>query len=200
MQIVNFGCGPFADPGCINIDGSLTALIARIPLPAGLFAGKKRYIEGFRRGQVVYCRGSKLNFPANSLDGFYCSHVLEHIERSEVIQMLPRIKRWLKPGAWIRIVLPDLRKLAESYVRRDANADEFVKLTHLSTGGMSTTQWKFGHSYHRWMYDADSFSEILSAAGFTEVTQREFGKSADPHLAELDLPERAEGSLYLEGR
>ncbi len=48
MTIVNFGCGADPSPGCVNVDGSLTVLLARLPIPASLFGARARFVAAIR--------------------------------------------------------------------------------------------------------------------------------------------------------
>lgn len=50
---------------------------------------------------------------------------------------------------------------------------------------------------HQFGYDAETLEFVLRNAGLENVTQQVFGRSADP-VMRLDLPERAEESLYME--
>lgn len=49
-------------------------------------------------------------------DLVYSSHFLEHIPYAKVIDFLNEILRILKPGGVVRLVLPDLENMANSYV------------------------------------------------------------------------------------
>jgi predicted SAM-dependent methyltransferase len=39
----------------------------------------------------------------------------EHVARQNCVDLLRRVRTWLKPGGVLRIVLPDLRLLADKY-------------------------------------------------------------------------------------
>lgn len=43
---------------------------------------------------------------------------------------------------------------------------------------------------HKWMYDAESLIGYLEAAGFHEVAQMEFCRSAIPGIEEVERPDR----------
>ena len=57
-----------------------------------------------------------LPYANNSIDAVYHSHLLEHIDRTEVKVFLMEIFRVLKPNGVQRIVVPDLYFLCKSYV------------------------------------------------------------------------------------
>ena len=53
-----------------------------------------------------------------SVDVLYSSHFLEHIPRKRVRKFLSECFRVLKPGAQIRLVLPDLEEICREYLRQ----------------------------------------------------------------------------------
>lgn len=93
-RLANIGCGATIHPAWENYD-----------LAPG--------IPGVRRIDLL--RG--LPFPDASYDGIYCSHVLEHLPRQRVGNILREFRRALRPGATLRIVVPDLEMIAELYLR-----------------------------------------------------------------------------------
>lgn len=67
--------------------------------------------------------------PDGSCAAVYSSHVLEHLSRSDGAGMLRECRRVLMPGGVIRIVVPDLEKIARDYlacVEKGLAGDEFV--------------------------------------------------------------------------
>jgi hypothetical protein len=52
---------------------------------------------------------------------------------------------------------------------------------------------------HKWAYDFATLEFLLGRYDFCEIQQQEFGRSVLPTLC-IDNPERACGSLYVEGR
>jgi len=57
-----------------------------------------------------------LPFPDNSYDGVYCSHFLEHISINDVARMLGEMRRVLKSGGILRVVVPDLEYQSKLYL------------------------------------------------------------------------------------
>jgi hypothetical protein len=199
--IVNFGCGANPAPsasGYINIDGSLTVLLARLPLPASVFGSRADFIRVLRANRIRYGTASQLKFPEGSLDGFYSSHVLEHLSKRDCEDLLIRVHKWLKPSGVLRVALPDLRRFAKAYLAGATNASQFVAATHLAPDGLTWWEMLFGHSQHRWMYDAASFSKLLADIGFREVKECEMNQGRLPALSCLDIPSRQAESFYIE--
>jgi predicted SAM-dependent methyltransferase len=58
-----------------------------------------------------------LPFADEAIDVVYCSHVLEHLSRQEAASLLGQMRRVLRPGGVIRVVVPDLETLAREYLR-----------------------------------------------------------------------------------
>jgi Methyltransferase domain len=196
MTIVNFGCGAAPGRDCLNIDGSPTVLLARLPIPARLFGERARYVVAIRDYKVRFATARRLRFKDESLDGFYSSHTLEHLARAECEDLLSRLRIWLKPGGMLRVVLPDLKSLAASYACGDIDADTFVNHTHLADARGQII--KLGYSVHRWMYDRESFMALLERLRYRRVHDSSFGVSDLPQLAALDLEDRRDGSFYVE--
>jgi hypothetical protein len=87
--IVNFGCNQDARPGHINIDGSPTVLLARyLPLPARFFGPTRvSFVEAVRTLKVRHVTAKHLAMRPHSVDGFYASHVLEHMPREQCVTL-----------------------------------------------------------------------------------------------------------------
>jgi hypothetical protein len=197
-KIVNFGCGPSPSAGVLNIDGSPTVLLARLPLPAVAFGSRKEFIAAVRQHGVRYGLGRTIAFADRSLDGFYTSHTLEHMSRGQCVSLLSKVRCWLKPSGILRVVLPDLRRFNTQYAEGEFDADKFIQSMHLAIDGMPWWKMIFGHAYHRWMYDASTFSKLLSELGYSNVRQCVYGEGKVPGLVRLDLPERRSESFYIE--
>jgi hypothetical protein len=199
--IVNFGCGANPAPstsGYINIDGSLTVLLARLPLPSSAFRSRADFIRVLRANHIRYGTASHLRFPECSLDGFYASHVLEHLSKHDCENLLFRVHKWLKPSGVLRVALPDLRRFARAYLEGATDASQFVAATNFAPDGRSWWEMLFGHSQHRWMYDAASFSRLLADLGFREIKEYEMNQGRLPALSCLDIPSRQAESFYIE--
>lgn len=65
---------------------------------------------------------------AGHCQAIYTSHVLEHLCREDCDRALANTFRYLSPGGVLRIVVPDLRALAEAYLAHDGPeaAHEFM--------------------------------------------------------------------------
>jgi hypothetical protein len=89
-------------------------------------------------------------------------------------------------------------RFARSYVAGTIEAPQFVASTGLSSDGRHWWEILLGHSQHRWMYDAASFSRLLAKLNFREIKECEMGTGRSPELGRLDIPSRQEESFYIE--
>ncbi len=200
---LNLGCGPNAPSGWVNVDGSWNAWfthhkqLRRMLELIGVIHSKNQGAK-WNVSPVVHDLKKRLPFPDNTFSAIYASHVLEHLYRSQAQQLLDECRRVLKPGGVARIVVPDLHSLVEDYLtcRRDgdkAAADTLnERLAFRSpappSGNIFTRSyaiWKDFHS-HKWMYDSDSLTHYLEAAGFREVSRKEFLRSEICGIEEVE--------------
>lgn len=182
----------------MNIDGSLTVLLAKLPVPARLFGGRAQFVAAIRDHQINFGTARRVRFTDASIDAFYTSHTLEHLPRADCLDLLVRVRNWLKPGGVLRVVLPDLKRLARDYVSGEIAADTFVTETYLASEGSRYGPFVLGHAEHRWMYDGESFAALLDRLGYRDVRSASFGTSLLPELASLDVEGRRDGSFYVE--
>jgi len=59
-------------------------------------------------------------YPDNYFEQVFTSHMVEHIPSRKIEQTIVEINRVMKPGGILRILTPDLRKLATAYVNNDS--------------------------------------------------------------------------------
>src|SRR5579884_1880181 len=93
-RLVNLGCGSSFHPAWLNIDQWAPGTA----------------IQG-------HDLGNGIPLPDQSADVVYHSHVLEHFERKDAQQFLKDCYRVLKPNGIIRVVVPDLERIARLYLR-----------------------------------------------------------------------------------
>ncbi len=200
IKIVNFGCGPSPALGVYNIDGSLTVLLACLPLPAAIFGSRREFVTVVRKNKIRFGLDRHIKFASCSLDGFYTSHALEHMPRERCEALLARVRSWLKPSGVLRVALPDLKQFASSYTADECDADDFVRQIGLAVDARPWWSIAFGHAQHRWMYDVCSFSRLLCHLGYRDVRQCLYGEGKMPDVALLDLRARRTESFYVEAQ
>ena len=80
---------------------------------------RKRWtvLDAAPKSPIQYDLNSRRNFPIddNSVDNYYASHVLEHVDTFLLPFVFSEIHRTLKPFGRVRIVVPDIRVGIERY-------------------------------------------------------------------------------------
>jgi len=99
QRLVNFGCGTVFHSAWINFDA----------WPAA---------PGIQRLDVR----SPVWLPNDAVDMCYSSHLLEHLAPTEAVRFLREQCRILKPGGVIRVAVPDLGRLCETFVDCETRA------------------------------------------------------------------------------
>jgi len=135
-----------------------------------------------------------LNCEDNHWDGVYTEHALEHIYPDRVLAMLKEIHRTLKPKAWVRVIVPDIKKYVEYYNGKPSHK-LFERYSPRASGIRSVSQ----HHLHYSLWDIELMAECLQLAGFKVVEPRTLNVGADPRLLK-DAPAREYESLYIEGQ
>jgi predicted SAM-dependent methyltransferase len=95
MELLNIGCGKRFHSAWTNIDIK----------PADPAVMACNILEG-------------LPFDSNSFDGVYHSHVLEHLSKAEGERLLRECLRVLKPSGVLRVAVPDLERIARTYLEK----------------------------------------------------------------------------------
>ncbi|MBP9817941.1 methyltransferase domain-containing protein [Candidatus Shapirobacteria bacterium] len=193
---VNLGCGPSGIDGWTNLDWGMLPLLNKLGFVNKLVdwgflsSGYKTKWPVFKLFDIR----KKLPFADNSVDFVYCSHVLEHFENEEAINILWEIKRILKTDGMARIVLPDVKKIALGYVDARKINEEFWGYDKQVLVGWR--RWFIRG--HRWMYDVDEIKSTLEKAGFKKNTIVSFKKGKTPDISLLDVAGYSNISLYVE--
>lgn len=113
--------------------------------------------------QDVNCDIAKLPFESNYADELQAHHVLEHIHRSEALNVVSEWYRVLKSGAKLVLELPCLDKMAELIVKGEKN----IRLTLLGLYG--DPRDKRPNMDHKWGYSKAELTELLSGVGFKDI-------------------------------
>jgi SAM-dependent methyltransferase len=223
---LNLGCGLKAHPNWINVDGSWNARLARRPLlrktlaSLGLLQAEKAQIP-WGRDIFIHDIRKPLPFPNDSADVVYASHVLEHLYREEGQQLARESFRVLHPGGIIRIVVPDINTIVREYQGERPYGELAAREKNLPPADLLNERllmrWPSPskrnliyrvyealedfHS-HKWMYDVQSLSSLLSSVGFVDIESKTYGESAIPHIAEIEDASRIlnGGGICVEAR
>jgi predicted SAM-dependent methyltransferase len=179
ISLLNLGCGPHVFPGWVNADD---------------YAFKRGLRERSFRPNWRLDITRPWRCLANHWDGVFTEHVLEHVSYSQAIFVLRECLRTLKPGAWLRISVPDLGAYVSLYEGRQSRP-EFASFPHPAIGLSFLTQMHL----HRSVWDGGLMVRVLTELGFADARAVAFGVGADPRLIRDD-PDKAHESLYVEAR
>jgi predicted SAM-dependent methyltransferase len=170
---LNLGCGVDLLSGWINVDNvfDLKDLELGEKTKKGIF--KKVKVPK----DVVFIRAdiNNLPFKDNYADFVMLDNVLEHIEIAKVVPVLKEIRRVMKKGATLRIIVPSIDGMIKEYLQitlgTDFHAQKYVDFLLLIMG----SQIHEGH-YHKCLFNANFLNVVLSSAGFKNGTLFQINK------------------------
>jgi predicted SAM-dependent methyltransferase len=216
MIKLNLGCGSVRPLGWVNTDSSLNALLQRIPF-IGKSMSKLLGKVAYDSNNLVYMNLNKnWNYADNSVDIVYASHLFEHLCLQSANLFLSEAYRCLKPGGVIRIVVPDLYKIALKYLEEyNTNSIEdpttfIMWAINMHREGQYGTPSFFkkiiyemqGYPHqHKYMYDAKSLSLKFKYHGFNNIHSLEYGISN--YISDIKDVEGAKESylsVYIEAK
>ncbi len=200
---LNLGCGNQVIQGWINVDYSLGAKFAKIPLFR--IINKKLHLFDLDWDKRIFIHNLTKKFPwkNNTIDIIYSSHTLEHFTYEEGCFFLTECHRILKHNGIIRIVVPDLQVFVKEYIDGKLCADQFIaKLGVLSGNSKNPIKNFLSHFIqfpHKCMYDTQTLLNLLNYIGFDAVSKKEFN-SAIEDIKQIENKKRTEKAVIVEGR
>src|SRR5262249_37961921 len=158
--------------GWLNFDASPTLRFERSPIGFLYTRNSQRFPKAVRYGDIV--RG--LPISSDSVQGLYCSHVLEHLSLADCDRALANSAACLRRGGIFRIVLPDLEQIVRDYVADSSPsaAPNFMYASGLGREARSrgisglVKEW-IGNSAHLWMWDERSLAARLREHAFVDI-------------------------------
>ena len=137
-----------------------------------------------------------------SLEVIYHSHFLEHLSDTDGRALLIECYRCLRPGASMRIVVPDLELWCKNYVLRKAEFFDWYRHTSLNRDleRYKTCGAVFMGMIYNWDhnmgYDLETLSWQLSETGFREINRSIWGHSQN--IPSIEILEAADSDRRLE--
>jgi predicted SAM-dependent methyltransferase len=175
---VDLGCGPNTDPSFCNVD----------------------YL--WRPDVDICCDVTRgIPLPDAYASGIFSEHMLEHITLEQGMALLRDCRRVLRPGAVLRVVVPDGGLYLSAYNTgapmpyAASDASNFP----IATPMVSVNRIMRNHG-HLFIWDCETLSLALRSAGFSEVARQEFGLGWDIALATRDSQHRRIESMYVDAR
>jgi predicted SAM-dependent methyltransferase len=172
----------------------------------------------YARGQRIRrydCR-TKLPFPDGSIEIVHAEHFLEHIDRYEHAEpLLIECLRCLKPGGFLRLVVPDGEAYINAYHSKDWQQITRLRPLQAMEDGtyydplfdrtMVSQMDVLNVVFHQWgehyyAYDYQTLEKILGRCGFSSVSRCSYVQSSHPEWATIspELAGRSSYSLYIE--
>lgn len=196
--ITNVPFSMIGDPPCVGqptaAEAKPSALPAVLPSPLRLDLGAAAVkTPGFLSVDVRSDSGAEIisdmiDLPkslAGRVDTIRCRHALEHLDSTEARRALQTWKRFLKPGAELNVIVPDLEFHAGQFLGRQTSSfpDQhnhamagFYGWCGADRGG---NQW----DNHRWGYSFETLRLVLEEFGYTNITRATEGTDTEPwHL------------------
>ena len=208
---VNIGCGNTPHEGWVNFDNSPAIKLANSPILYFLAKLLKllskeqiKNVEWNKKNKIIFADAAKkLPLSNNSVECIYSSHMVEHLSRKQVLIFLREASRILKSDGILRIAVPDLQIVANKY-SAEGDADSFMEEILVEAPPINSLKEKLillitGYRHHQWMYDGKSITLLLKNAGFKNVRVLAKGETLIKNSNGLDLYERCESSVYVEG-
>lgn len=198
MHYLHLGCFDQPTDGWYNTDITPHIFISKIPcLPWVLrklsVLDEKRYLQHktgiFRNIHYVDLR-RRLPFKDNSVDAVFSSHVIEHLYIYESNYLFKEILRILRPGGWVRFVLPDLENIVNQF--QPQSPELFLESIYENINP------SLAKNQHHWMFTAPYLSRLLECIGFKNIKQKKYQESECELFIPLD--NRPENSFYLEAQ
>lgn len=191
---LHIGCGPGHLRGWINID------VHPAPLALNVLRG--------------------LPFEAASADFVFVSHLLEHLFfPGDVKPFLQQVRRVLAPGGVVRIVVPDVEQCIAAYANNDRSffgsrretwswwPENPTRLEDFLAYAGAGPEPAYLFESHKYGYDFETLSRVLTDAGFTSIVQSSYMQSAHKELQVDDVSSVAKAkygdkyySLFVEAK
>ncbi len=128
----------------------------------------KKYIVGYKHLDVIdfehvdfVCDTRKLSMIEDeSVSEIYACHILEHVERNEVVEVLREWNRVLKVDGVLRVAVPDFESVVAEYQEKK----DLQCFQGLLYGGQT-----YDYNYHHVAFDFIVLNAFLMEAGFSGV-------------------------------
>lgn len=112
-------------------------------------------------------------FKDNSVDEIYACHVLEHVGRKQVDNVIREWNRILKVGGIVRISVPDFDAVVTHYQQHKSIQD----IMGLVVGGQRDE-----FDYHCVLFDFESMRTLLQSSGFQQIQRYDWRDFLPPNF------------------
>lgn len=203
---LHIGCGLTTPTTWLNLDGSYTLKLQRLPIIKYVF----RLVSNVVFPTHVQYADVRKKLPVGNgtVKGIYNSHMLMQLTPVEMDSALSNMYDVLEKGGVLRIVVPDLKAVVDGYLwrvkeqRADA-ADFFNRATVMALeqrpkGIKRMLEAAFGFSRNAWLMDEAYLRDKLKKAGFNNLRNMAFNDAQDPMFKLVERKDRFSGAICLE--
>lgn len=205
---LNLGSGPEAVPGWVNIDRAPALLLDRLrPVKRGLLRVgllTEAHLAEWSRDILAHDLRRPLPFGDESVDAIYSSHALEHLYMDDTCSLLRECHRVLRPGAVVRLALPDAAQLARELAADEDDPDVAMRFNErlhahpmARPRSLARVTSILTASRHRWQPTAGLVTYMLAEAGFSATVRCNFREG---ELSGLKDIETRSDSFFIEAR
>lgn len=172
--LLDIGCGKNYTKGWVHIDFYNIALLRFW-----------RNFNGNKKVEVETDLRYPLKCPDDVVDGVYSGHTLEHLYPQEAYHMLKEIYRVLRHKSWLRINVPDLKRMVDYY-----NGKIDISEYKYKAEGIANLTQNYGHHS---VWDEELLSKALESIGFINIRKVAFGEEGtDKRLIKEESVRKAE--------
>ena len=111
-----------------------------------------------------------------SADLIYASHVIEYFDRNEITEVLLEWKRILKPGATLRLAVPNFAVLCNLYLQGK------IKLGNTLGPLYGRMEMDGEYIYHKTTYDFESLKILFDSLGFENIRLYDWRETEHAHF------------------
>jgi len=185
---IHMESAPVANPdqavGQTGVSNLPTASSARLHLGSGpnaLQGWTNIDVDEQYSPELVHDLSQGLPFADGTIELIYSEHFFEHLTLDDGLSLLKECKRVLRPGARLRIAMPDLATVINAYAtnwRDQVWVKDFPELTSAAHMlNFALREW--GHQY---VYDHDDLVQRLGDVGFVDIEGQAWGESRHADL------------------
>jgi hypothetical protein len=149
---LNLGCGDKILEGYVNVDVAPS--------------------RGGRHPDVICDIRFLEGFSSASADEVMAIHVIEHIERWEVVAVLRRWRELLRPGGKLVLETPNLLSACKTILANPVVAARSGREGQMSMWPLyGDPSWRDPLMMHKWLYTPHSLGEVMKEAGYSGISQ-----------------------------
>lgn len=211
VKFLHIGCGLNAPQNWFNIDASPSLRISRLPV-VGSVASKllnfPKWPTQAKYGNIVLGLDTQKEY----YDLVFAAHVLEHLSLNDFHVALDNIFYYLKPGGFLRVIVPDLEIFIKNYTlskmdqsSQDQASISFMQDTLLGvklarSSYFSRLKEAFSNSKHQWMWDQESLVKAVKDHSFSRVRPCVYGDWSNERFSEVEREKDYHLAVGIEAR